>query len=937
MPKALVIVESPAKAKTINKYLGKHYTVKASLGHIKDLPKKDLAVDVEHDFTPRYEIIEGKRKLINELKQAAKGVEAIYLAADPDREGEAICAHLQEELQGKKNGGPHIYRVMFNEITKNAIQKAFEHPGLVNEKLVDAQQARRVLDRLVGYKISPLLWDKVRRGLSAGRVQTVALRLVVEREAEIVAFLKTEYWTVDVDLGARKPPQLTARLIRKDDQVPELGSGALTEAAVAQLEGADYIVKSVGTREMRRHAVAPFITSTLQQESSRKLRFSVKRTMMLAQRLYEGIELGKEGAVGLITYMRTDSTRISEDALREARAYIAVKYGPEYLPESANVYKSKKAAQDAHEAVRPTSMEYSPDEVAQYLAEDELKLYRLIWNRFVASQMTPAVFDRTTIDISARGKDSSDYLFRATGSILKFGGFLKVYEEGKDQTDEEDEELKHKLPAVTEGEHLKFRRIIPEQHFTEPPPRFNEATLVKKLEADGVGRPSTYASILSTIQEREYVKKEGGRFIPTELGKVVTGLLLENFDDIFDVKYTAHMEEELDEIEEGQIAWRVAIGEFYEKFDKDLKHAEQHMTDIKRMERPTDLTCEKCGKPLVIKWGRHGSFLACTGYPEFPSKSAETDLENLGKDITLRQLRTRNEIELRLRKVQARYPQAMIKWDNHGRFFASAGCPDCPKGMEAALEKHDKRIMLRRLKDRKQIELRLQKIQVRYPQVNDFYDLELRDTAEGVALFWRRKEGFCTYTRELTVDLPDLDAANLSEQGEEEYCENCGRPMVLKKGRFGTFHACTGYPDCKTTKPIGGTQKKPDVALDEKCPQCGTNLVLKTGRFGEFTACANYPGCKYVKQKTIGMKCPECSEGEIVERRSKRGKTFYGCHRYPDCNFVSWGKPVAEKCPECGSPYMLEKWLKAGPVLQCPNAECKHKQEINAPVEALAQ
>ena len=811
MPKALVIVESPAKAKTINKYLGKQYVVKASLGHIKDLPKKDLAVDVEHGFEPRYEIIEGKRKLLSELKQAAKGVESIYLAADPDREGEAICFHLQEELQGKKNGGPQIYRVMFNEITKNAIQKAFQNPGMVDEKLVDAQQARRVLDRLVGYKISPLLWDKVRRGLSAGRVQTVALRVIVERESEIAAFIKNEYWTIDAGLAARKPPLLNAHLIKKDDQAPELGNQEATDQVVAQLDGAEYIVKSVGTREKRRNPVAPFITSTLQQESSRKLRFSVKRTMILAQRLYEGIDLGKEGAVGLITYMRTDSTRVSEDALQEARAYIAVKFGPEFLPESANIYKSKKDAQDAHEAVRPTSMEHSPDDVAKYLAEDELKLYRLIWNRFVASQMTPAVFDQTTIDISARGKDSGDYLFRATGSVLKFGGFLKVYEEGKDQADEEDEEMKHRLPAVAEGEHLKLRSLAPEQHFTEPPPRYNEATLVKKLEADGVGRPSTYASILSTIQEREYVRKEGGRFYPTELGRVVTGLLLENFDDIFDVQYTARMEEELDEIEAGKIAWRVAIGEFYEKFDKDLKHAEEHMTNIKRMERPTDLICEKCGKPLVIKWGRHGSFIACTGYPD------------------------------------------------------------------------------------------------------------------------------CTYTRELTVDLPDVDKIDLAEQGDEEYCENCGRPMVLKKGRFGTFFACTGYPDCKTTKPIGGTQKKPDVPLDEKCPVCGSNMVLKTGRFGEFTACGNYPTCKHVKQKTIGMKCPECSEGEVVERRSKRGKTFYGCNRWPDCNFVTWGKPVQEKCPECGGPYMVEKWLKAGPVLQCPNADCKHKQPMLAPVEALAQ
>jgi DNA topoisomerase-1 len=811
MPKALVIVESPVKAKTINKYLGKQYIVKASLGHIKDLPKKDLAVDVEHGFEPRYEIIEGKRKLLSELKQAAKGVESIYLAADPDREGEAICFHLQEELQGKKNGGPQIYRVMFNEITKNAILKAFQNPGMVDEKLVDAQQARRVLDRLVGYKISPLLWDKVRRGLSAGRVQTVALRVIVERESEIAAFIKNEYWTIDASLAARKPPLLSAHLVKKDDQTPELGNQEATDYVVAQLDGADYIVKSVGTREKRRNPVAPFITSTLQQESSRKLRFSVKRTMILAQRLYEGIELGKEGAVGLITYMRTDSTRISEDALQEARAYIAIKFGPEFLPESANIYKSKKDAQDAHEAIRPTSMEHSPDDVAKYLAEDELKLYRLIWNRFVASQMTPAVFDQTTIDISARGKDASDYLFRATGSVLKFGGFLKVYEEGKDQSDEEDEEMKHRLPAVAEGEQLKLRTLAPEQHFTEPPPRYNEATLVKKLEADGVGRPSTYASILSTIQEREYVRKEGGRFYPTELGRVVTGLLLENFDDIFDIQYTARMEEELDEIEAGKIAWREAIGEFYERFDKDLKHAEEHMTDIKRMEKPTGLNCEKCGKPLVIKWGKHGSFIACTGYPD------------------------------------------------------------------------------------------------------------------------------CTYTRELTVDLPDVDKVDLAEQGDEEYCENCGRPMVLKKGRFGTFFACTGYPDCKTTKPIGGTQKKPDVQLDEKCPVCGSNMVLKTGRFGEFTACGNYPTCKHVKQKTIGMKCPECNDGEVVERRSKRGKTFYGCNRWPDCNFVTWGKPVQEKCPECGGPYMVEKWLKAGPVLQCPNADCKHKQPMLVPVEALAQ
>ncbi|HTA42336.1 MAG TPA: type I DNA topoisomerase [Bryobacteraceae bacterium] len=808
MAKALVIVESPGKVKAINKYLGKNYVVKASLGHIKDLPKKDLAVDVDNGFRPKYEVIEGKKKLIQELKDAAKKVDNVYLAADPDREGEAICWHLQEELKSKKtekNGDdikPRFFRVMFNEITKKSVEKAFERPAQVNVNLVDAQQARRVLDRLVGYKISPLLWDKVRRGLSAGRVQTVAVRVIVEREREIRAFVKEEYWTLDANLSAKKPPAFDARLFRKGEEAPEIKDQASADALVADLEGAKYIVKSVGTKEKRRNPVAPFITSTLQQEASRKLRFSVKRTMMLAQQLYEGVELGSEGVIGLITYMRTDSTRVSDDAVTEAREFISGKFGAQYVPPTPNVYKSKKEAQDAHEAVRPSSASRTPDDVAQYLAEDQLKLYRLIWMRFIASQMSPAVFDQTTIDTSVQGKTGTGYTFRATGSVEKFDGFLAVYEEGKDQKDEEDEEVKHKLPAVTEGEELKLKALKPEQHFTEPPPRYNEATLVKKLESDGVGRPSTYASILSTIQEREYVTKEGGKFKPTELGMVVTDLLLESFNDIFDVRYTARMEEELDEIEEGKLDWREAMGEFYERFMKDLGNAEEHMTNIKRMEKPTELTCDKCGKPLVIKWGKHGSFLACTGYPE------------------------------------------------------------------------------------------------------------------------------CTYTRELTVDLPDIDKADLSEQGDEEYCQNCGRPMVLKKGRFGTFFACTGYPDCKTTKQIGGTQKKADVPLDEKCPQCGNNLVQKYGRFGEFTACSNYPACKHVKQKTIGVKCPECSEGEVVERRSRKGKTFYGCNRYPDCEFVAWARPVAEKCPDCGNPYLVEKYLKAGAFLQCPASGCKYKREF---------
>ena len=922
-------MESPAKAKTINKYLGKEFVVKASLGHIKDLPKKDLSVDVDNGFEPHYEVIEGKKKIIAELKQTAKTVKEIYLAADPDREGEAICFHLEEELKGKGDQGPKFFRVMFNEITKKAIDKAFEKPTHVNINLVDAQQARRVLDRLVGYKISPLLWDKVRRGLSAGRVQTVALRVVVEREREIRAFQRKEYWTVDVDLSARKPPVLSARLFKLNDETPEIGGKEAADELLAQIEGADYVVKSVGTREKKRNPVAPFITSTLQQESSRKLPFSVKRTMILAQRLYEGVEMGKEGAVGLITYMRTDSTRISDDAVRDARDYIAERYGKNFLPESPNVYKSKKEAQDAHEAIRPTSMAYAPELVEKYLAEDEMKLYRLIWNRFVACQMMPALFDQTTIDVAAKGKNGVDYTFRATGSVPKFDGFLKVYQEGKDQNDEEDEELKHRLPSVAEGEILPFQDIRPEQHFTEPPPRYNEATLVKRLESDGVGRPSTYATILSTIQEREYVKKEGGRFTPTELGMIVTDLLLESFADIFDVTYTARMEQELDDVEDGKLDWRAAIGEFYEVFEKDIKHAEKHMTDIKRMEKPTDLICEKCGKPLVIKWGRHGSFIACSGYPDFSSKSAETDLKKVEAEITRQQFRVLNKVA----KIQVRYSEQAIQYQ-HGGLVSD---PRFGKKIVAALKSAEKEIAQQRQKDRKTIELRLATIQARYPKMNEFYDLNLQDTADGVSLLWRRKKDFCTYTRELTVDLPDLDKADLSEPREEEFCENCGRPMVLKKGRFGTFFACSGYPDCNTTKQIGGTQTKPDQPLPDKCPQCGNHLVLKSGRFGEFTACSNYPACKYVKQKTIGVKCPECSEGEIIERRSKKGKTFYGCNRYPDCTFVAWGKPVPEKCTECSSPYMVEKWLKAGPIWQCPNPECKHKMDAPVPVETLVQ
>ncbi|HVO81568.1 MAG TPA: type I DNA topoisomerase, partial [Terriglobales bacterium] len=600
MSKGLVIVESPAKAKTIQKYLGKGFTVEASLGHVKDLPKSTLGVDVNKDFETDYIVIPGKEKVVARLKKLASSAETIFLAPDPDREGEAIAAHLAEELgdgsKGKKKKKKkdeeqeRIRRVTFNEITKRAVQEAFEHPRDIDRHLVDAQQARRVLDRLVGYQVSPLLWDKVRRGLSAGRVQTVALRLIVEREREIKAFVKQEYWTIDAHLAASKPPAFDARFLGKGDEKIEIPNGEEAEKIRAALEKAEWIVRTVEKKERRRNATPPFTTSKLQQDASRKLRFSVKRTMMIAQRLYEGVELGEEGLVGLITYMRTDSTRVSNEALAEVREYIKSQYGGSYLPEAPNTYKEKKEAQAAHEAIRPTSVVRHPDQIKQYLKEDEYKVYKLIWQRFVASQIMPAVFDQTTVDIDAKSGNDA-FWFRVTGSVLKFDGFLKVYEESKEGKDEEEEELKHKLPPLEPGQKLTLKSLNPEQHFTEPPPRYNEASLVKELEERGIGRPSTYAAILSTIQERQYVQKLGGKFVPTEIGLVVTDLLVENFPDIFDVQYTARLEEELDEIEEGKETWTNALAEFYGKFEKDLRYAQKHMENIKRMEKPTDELC----------------------------------------------------------------------------------------------------------------------------------------------------------------------------------------------------------------------------------------------------------------------------------------------------------------------------------------------------------
>lgn len=771
MLKKLVIVESPAKAKTIGKYLGKGYVVKASIGHVKDLPTKTLGVDIAKNFEPTYEVIKGKKKVIDEIKEAALNAEVVYLATDPDREGEAIAWHISDEIKGnakkakktsakktttkKKtdkvkeevaDGPVPIYRVLFNEITKKSVHEAIAHPQELDRKLFDAQQARRVLDRLVGYQISPLLWDKVQRGLSAGRVQSVAVRIVCEREQEIEAFKSTEYWSVHVKLEGSKLPLFNAKLNGKNGEKIEIGQTEAAEEIKSYLEKSDFLLKEVLKKERKRHPSPPFITSKLQQEAARKLGFTAKKTMMLAQRLYEGVELGEGESVGLITYMRTDSTRISNDALDEVRGYINERYGKDYLPDQANIYKTKKAAQDAHEAIRPTAMIHTPEHVAPFLEKDALRLYELIWKRFVACQMTSAIFDQTTFNILA-----GIYNLRATGSVMKFPGFISVYMEGKDesnQSEEEEDDAEKTLPDLAAGEKLKLHEIIPEQHFTQPPPRFTEASLVKELEEKGIGRPSTYASILSVIQDKKYVNKEEGKFRPSELGKIVNNLLTDNFPDILNVQFTAKMEDELDEVEEGKIAWTQALADFYVPFNQTLQKAKVNMKDIKRQEIATEFNCEKCGKAMVVKWGRHGEFMACSGYP------------------------------------------------------------DC--------------------KSTKEIQ---------------------------------RGEGGAIRPQETPTS--------------DEKCEKCTSPMIVKRGRFGAFLACSAYPNCKSTKAI-----------------------------------------------SIGVNCPQCNSA-LAERRSKRGKAFYGCTGYPKCTFALWDKPLNEACPQCGSKYLLQKYSKKeGVKIKCPNKEC---------------
>ena len=749
MSNSLIIVESPTKVKTIKKYIGPDFDVRASVGHIKDLPKSKLGINIEDNFEPTYEVIENKKKVIAELKKAARNVENIYLAPDPDREGEAIAWHIAEELGSKKK---NIRRVLFNDLTRKTMLKALEETQELDFNKYEAQQTRRILDRLVGYQISPILWDKVRRGLSAGRVQSVAVRMICEREEEIKNFTPEEFWNILAQLSGSNPPPFEAKLAKIDDKKAKIGNEAYAKEILGGLEKSDFIVGSIEKKETKRQPQPPFTTSKLQQEASRKLRFSAKKTMSVAQKLYEGIELGDEGPVGLITYMRTDSVRIADEALDEVRAFILDNYGKECLPSKARHFKSSKKIQDAHEAVRPASLAYRPAAVKKFLSPDQFRLYQLIWNRFVASQMNPAVYDQTVIDVNA-GRCT----FRAQGSILKFPGFTVLYTEGRDDKTEDNGDMNgydKVLPDLKEGEKLTLISLTPLQKFTEPPPRYSEATLVRALEENGIGRPSTYANILSTIQDRDYAKLETGRFYPTELGTLVTELLVKNFPKILDVAFTASMEEKLDQIAEGKVKRLDTLSEFYQPFSTVLKNAKKEMRNVKTEETPTDLVCEKCGSQMIIKWGKNGRFIACSNYP---------DCRN-----------TKN-----------------FEQDENGK-------------------------------------------------INE-----------------------------------------VEQQVSDTVCEKCGKNMVVKQGRFGSFLGCSGYPECRNTRPI-----------------------------------------------SIGIKCPEegCA-GEITEKRTKKGKTFFGCSKYPKCTFALWDRPIPQACPQCGASFIVEKYdRRTGKQKVCISKDCGYKE-----------
>jgi len=724
MAKSLVIVESPAKAKTINKFLGSGYVVKPTGGHIIDLPTAEFGIDIENDFNPRYQVIKGKNKIVKELEKAAKEVDTVFLATDPDREGEAIAWHVATRVIDKNQ---QSFRVLINQITKDAVIKAVQNKGELDLKKVYAQQARRVLDRLVGYKVSPILWKTMYSGLSAGRVQSVALRLIVERDGEIAVFIPEEYWNIRTLLTTKLDEEFEAKLLKKDGKTLKIKTAKESQKIVDDLSSLPFSVKDISTKKSIRNPSPPFITSSLQQEAARRLGFTVSRTMGIAQSLYEGVDL-EDGTSGLITYMRTDSTRIASEALDEVRAFIGQKWGKDSMPSKPNIYRTKKSAQDAHEAVRPASMSRPPGAIKAFLKPDQMKLYSLIWNRFIASQMKPAVYTVFTIDITA-----GQYELRSDAKHLDYEGFLMVYADQRQ--DDEAESIVSILPKCTAGDKLNLKEIIPSQHFTIPPAHFTEASLVRELEELGVGRPSTYAQIINTILTREYVQREKGKLIATDLGKSVSKILVQSFPDLFSVNFTANMEQELDKVESGEYEWHNVVNDFYMPFSESLEKVNSQRKELKdSLIEQTDEICEKCGKPMIIRWGRRGKFMACSG-----------------------------------------------------------------------------------------------------------------------------------------------------------------------------------FPTCKNTRPVEGRKTE---TTDEVCEKCGSKMEIKTGRYGRFLACSGYPKCKNIKPISLGVKCPvEGCDGDILEKKSKKGKLFYGCNRYPGCTFASWNKPVAVTCPECKCPTLIES--KQGTLYSC--------------------
>lgn len=748
MKKGLLIVESPTKVRTIKRYIGEGYDVRASVGHVIDLPPRRFGVDIERDFTPEYEVIRGKAKVIKDLKEASEKVSHIYLATDPDREGEAIAWHIVQALKENNLKGKSFHRVLFHELTGRAIKEAVLHPVELDQKKFESQQARRILDRIVGYQVSPLLWEKVKKGLSAGRVQSVAVRIICEREREIQAFVSEEFWTIDAELKNEPHASFLARLSKYKGKKLSVSNEEQARDLVTDLKDQEFTVKKVLKKERKRNAPPPFITSTLQQDASRKLGFSAKKTMTVAQKLYEGIELGKEGPVGLITYMRTDSTRVAKEAQNEARAFIQEKYGKEFLPSRPPQFKKGRHAQEAHEAIRPTSISRIPESLTSFLGKDEISLYELIWKRFLASQMSPAVYDQTQVKIGA-----GPYILQVTGSVMRFLGFIILYsgEKGEEEVEGEGVEAK-KLPPLSEGDSLALVSVIPKQHFTQPPPRYTEATLIKALEENGIGRPSTYAAILSTIREKGYVNLSRRYLHSSELGFVVNDLLVANFPGIINTSFTAEMEKGLDDVEEGVRNSKELLKDFYVPFKQSLDKAKVEMESIRKKGVPTEILCEKCGSPMVIRYGSYGEFLACSGFPK---------------------------------------------------------CKN----------------------------------------TKDF----VRDDTGKIVV--KEKE-------------PQLTS---------EVCEKCGKPMEIKKSRYGTFLACSGYPKCKNTKPMPSPFPCP-------IPDCG---------------------------------------GKLYKKRSKKGRFFWGCNRYPECNFATWDEPVKQRCPMCNAPVMLLKKGKGGEKrLVCPNKEC---------------